>query len=43
MPHPEAAAIDVTDIVLDQAPDGPAIPLGTVGGVQIIVLLRHRH
>jgi hypothetical protein len=43
VPHAEAVAIDVTDVVLDRAPDGPPIPLGTIGGVQIIVLLRHRH
>ena len=43
MPYPEAAAIGVTDIVLDQAPGGPPLPLGSIGGVQIIVLLRHRH
>ncbi len=43
MPHAETAGIDVTGIVLDRAPDGPPVALGTIGGVQIIVLLRHRH
>jgi hypothetical protein len=43
MPHAETVAINVTGLELTRAPDGPPIPLGSIGGVQILVLLRHRH
>ncbi|MGH3473204.1 MAG: hypothetical protein ACRDPG_14300 [Nocardioidaceae bacterium] len=38
----EHVAIDVKDITLAQA-QGPDLALGTLGGVQVLVVLRHRH
>ncbi len=43
MPHAETVVIDVSGIQLGRAPDGPPVRLGSVRGVQILVLLRHRH
>jgi hypothetical protein len=43
MPHAETAAIDVTSLDLIGAPDGRPVTLGGIGGVHILVLLRHRH
>lgn len=43
MPEPEHVAIDVTGLELAEAPGGRPVRLGEFGGVQILVLLRHRH
>lgn len=43
MPTAETAAIDVSGLPLLTAPEGRPVTLGTFGGVQILVLLRHRH
>lgn len=43
MPKPVSARIDVTGIELTEAPGGQPVTLGQIGGVQILVLLRHRH
>jgi len=43
VPTAETAAIDVSDVLLITAPRGQPVTLGTLGGVQILVLLRHRH
>jgi hypothetical protein len=42
MPKPALPRIDVTGIQLTEAPGQP-VTLGQIGGVQILVLLRHRH
>lgn len=42
MPKPEPVSIDVRDIGLLQ-PDGTELCLSHLPGVQIVVLLRHRH
>lgn len=43
MSQPANVRIDVADLVLDQAPGGQPVRLGEITGVQIVVLLRHRH
>ena len=43
MPQPETVHIDVTGLRLAEAPGGQPVILGEIGGVQILVLLRHRH
>jgi hypothetical protein len=43
VPAAETAAIDVRDVPLITAPAGQPVTLGTFGGVQILVLMRHRH
>jgi hypothetical protein len=43
MPPPQAVHIDVTGLRLAQAPGGQPVTLGDISGVQILVLLRHRH
>jgi hypothetical protein len=43
MPKLEIARIDVTGIRLTEAPGRQPVTLGQIGGVQILVLLRHRH
>jgi hypothetical protein len=43
MPKPALARIDVTGIQLTEAPSGQPVTLGQIGGVQVLVLLRHRH
>ena len=43
MPKAETAAIDVAGLHLIDAPGGLPVPLGAFGGVQVLVLLRHRH
>lgn len=41
-PRAEAVRIDVSDVVLAQAGGAP-VHLGTLTGVRVVVLLRHRH
>ena len=43
MPKPALPHIDVTGVQLTDAPGGQPVTLGQIGGVQILVLLRHRH
>ncbi len=43
MRQPETVHIDVTGLRLAEAPRGHPVALGEIGGVQILVLLRHRH
>lgn len=43
MPEPDAVLIDVSGVRLTEAPAGQPVTLGDIGGVQIVVLLRHRH
>lgn len=43
MPEPDAVLIDVSGVRLTEAPSGQPVTLGDIGGVQILVLLRHRH
>jgi hypothetical protein len=43
MPGPAGIAIDVSTVQLTEAPGGQPVILGGIGGVQIVVLLRHRH
>jgi hypothetical protein len=43
VPAAETAAIDVREVPLITAPAGQPVTLGTFGGVQILVLIRHRH
>jgi hypothetical protein len=43
VPTAETAAIDVSGVQLITAPEGQSVTLGTFSGVQILVLLRHRH
>ncbi|MGH9088089.1 MAG: hypothetical protein ACRDYZ_08245 [Acidimicrobiales bacterium] len=42
MPIAEPATIAVDDLVLTEA-GGRPVSLGDLGGVQVLVLLRHRH
>jgi hypothetical protein len=43
VPTAETAAIDVSGVPLITAPEGQPVTLGTFGGVQVLVLLQHRH
>ena len=43
MPTAETVATDVSGVPLITAPGGQPVTLGTFGGMQILVLLRHRH
>jgi len=43
MPQPETVHIDVTGLRLAEAPRGNSVTLGEIGGVQMLLLLRHRH
>jgi len=43
VPAAETPAIDVSAVPLITAPGGLPVTLGTFGGVQVLVLLRHRH
>jgi hypothetical protein len=43
MPCNENVAISVADLTLARAPGGQLVRLGEVTGVQLLVLLRHRH
>jgi len=43
MPRPEHVTIDLAGIQLAEAPGGKPVRLASMGGVQILVLLRHRH
>jgi hypothetical protein len=43
VPIAETAAIDVSGVPLITAPAGQPVTLGTFGGVQVLVLMRHRH
>ena len=43
MPPSETVHIDLSDVRLAQAPGGQLVTLGAINGVQILVLLRHRH
>jgi hypothetical protein len=43
MPQPESVHIDVAGLRLAEAPGGQTVTLGELGGVQILVLLRHQH
>lgn len=42
MPIAEQVTIDVGDVTLVE-PGGNTLTLGALGGVQVLVLLRHRH
>jgi hypothetical protein len=43
MPQREDVTIELTGIQLAEAPGGQPVRLAGIGGVQILVLLRHRH
>jgi hypothetical protein len=43
MPRPEDVTIELTSIQLTDADGGQPVSLAGIGGVQILVLLRHRH
>ncbi len=43
MSQPAKVRIDVADLVLARAPGGRPVRLGEITGVQVVVLLRHRH
>ena len=43
MSRPTDIRIDVSDLILTQAPGGEPARLGDLRGVQLVVLLRHRH
>jgi hypothetical protein len=43
MPRPEEATIELAGIQLTDTDSGQPVPLAGIGGVQILVLLRHRH
>jgi hypothetical protein len=43
MPQAETVAIGLAGIQLTDADSGQLVPLAGIGGVQILVLLRHRH
>jgi hypothetical protein len=43
MPNPDSVTISVAGLELAQAPGGQPVSLGAFGGIQILVLLRHRH
>jgi hypothetical protein len=42
MPHPRHVVVDVRDLTLHDAAGGE-VPLGSLPGVRLLVLLRHRH
>ncbi len=42
MPRAQSVHIDVSDIVLSDA-EGGAVPLASLTGVHVLVLMRHRH
>jgi len=43
MPRPRPVTIELTGIRLTDADSGQPVRLAEIGGVQILVLLRHRH
>jgi len=43
MPHAEDVTIELSGIQLTDADNGQPVALSQIGGVQILVLLRHRH
>lgn len=43
MPQAESVAIDLVGIQLTDAGSGQPVRLAQISGVQILVLLRHRH
>jgi hypothetical protein len=43
MPRPEDVTIELDGIQLTNADRGRPVTLAGIGGVQILVLLRHRH
>ena len=43
MPQPEDVTIDLTGIELTDAETGQPVQLASIGGVHVLVLLRHRH
>jgi hypothetical protein len=43
MPRPEDVTIGLAGIQLTDAGTGQSVHLAGIGGVQILVLLRHRH
>jgi hypothetical protein len=43
MPQPEDVSIGVAGIQLTAAGSGQPVRLSGIGGVQVLVLLRHRH
>jgi hypothetical protein len=43
VPRSETVLIDVASLRLTEAPGGQPVNLGEIGGVQVLVLLRHRH
>jgi hypothetical protein len=43
MPQPEAVTIDLTGIQPTDASTGQPVQLAALGGVRILLLLRHRH
>lgn len=42
MPGSEDVQVDVREIALQRA-DGASVHLGELSGVQLVVLMRHRH
>jgi hypothetical protein len=43
MPRSRDVSINVADLELAEAPGGQPVMLGEIAGVQLLVLLRHRH
>lgn len=43
MPQPENVTIELTGIQLTGADSGQPVQPAQIGGVQVLVLLRHRH
>ena len=43
MPRSRDVSINVADLELAEAPGGQLVTLGEITGVQLLVLLRHRH
>ncbi|HEX9035349.1 MAG TPA: hypothetical protein VF834_26195 [Streptosporangiaceae bacterium] len=43
MARPAEVAVPVADLPLAVAPGGGQLSLGEIRGVQVLVLLRHRH
>ena len=43
MPQAETVAIDLAGIQLTDADSGQPVPPAQISGVQVLVLLRHRH
>ncbi|GEM_PF-6649338 len=43
MPQPEDVTIELAGIQLTDADSGQPVRLAGIGGVQILLLLRHRH